>query len=434
MPRPDPIHARQFASRVVRQLRDAGFEALWAGGCVRDQLMGREPKDYDVATNAIPQQIRDVFGHRNTIAIGASFGVITVVGPREAGQIDVATFRRDAGYSDGRHPDAVTFSTAQEDAQRRDFTINGLFFDPLKNEVIDYVGGREDLERGVIRAIGSPQDRFAEDKLRMLRAVRFASTLSFDIDPQTFQAIQTAVHGISQVSRERIAEELRRMLVDPARYRALELLRSTALLPAIFPGIADVWLIQEPGDEPHAIAWDRTIRILERLQRPTFAVAMAAILREAFVSLHSEVQLVDDVCRDLRLSNEEREGTAFLLTHETIVRRASTAFWPELQRILIHPRSSELLMFAEAVAEVVDGHSQEVAFCRAKLELPTDQLNPPPLITGEDLRGLGIPAGPVYKQLLEMARDAQLTGLLHTADEARAWIRNRWLEGDTANR
>ena len=175
---------REFALEIVEQLRAAGFEALWAGGCVRDQLLGLAPKDYDVATSATPDEIRDLFGRRRTLAIGASFGVITVLGPRAAGQIEVATFRTDAAYSDGRHPDSVTFTTAEHDAARRDFTINGLFFDPVAEAVVDYVNGRDDLERKTIRAIGDPAARIAEDKLRMLRAVRFAATFDFHIEPQ----------------------------------------------------------------------------------------------------------------------------------------------------------------------------------------------------------------------------------------------------------
>src|SRR5690349_3855336 len=173
----DPAAQRAFALDVARRLRERGYESLWAGGCVRDQLLGLTPKDYDVATNATPEQVRDLFGHRKTIAIGAAFGVISVIGPRPAGQIDVATFRRDSDTSDGRRPDAVTFTNAEEDARRRDFTINGLFFDPIDERVIDYVGGQEDLKRGVMRAIGEPAQRFDEDKLRMLRAVRFTATL-----------------------------------------------------------------------------------------------------------------------------------------------------------------------------------------------------------------------------------------------------------------
>src|SRR6185369_6621765 len=188
---------------VVRCLRGAGHQSLWAGGCVRDQLMEQLPKDYDVATDAVPQQVREVFGKRRTLEIGAAFGVVTVLGPKGAGQIDVATFRRDASYSDGRHPDAVTFSDAEHDAQRRDFTINGLFFDPLAEQVIDYVGGQRDIEQRVIRAIGDPLARIAEDKLRMLRAVRFAARFDFAIDSDTLAAIRQQARELVIVSAER---------------------------------------------------------------------------------------------------------------------------------------------------------------------------------------------------------------------------------------
>ena len=204
-----PENARQFALWVVQKLRDAGHEALWAGGCVRDELLGQHPSDYDVATSATPQEVRLCFGYRRTLAIGAAFGVITVVGRREQGQIEVATFRCDAAYSDGRHPDHVSFSTAREDALRRDFTINGLFFDPIAQKIIDYVDGRQDLEAGIVRAIGDPYQRFAEDKLRMLRAVRFAATFGFAIEADTLAAVQREAGQIRVVSAERIAAELR---------------------------------------------------------------------------------------------------------------------------------------------------------------------------------------------------------------------------------
>ncbi|MEX0586183.1 MAG: CCA tRNA nucleotidyltransferase, partial [Pirellulales bacterium] len=208
---------RDFALEIVRRLRDAGHEALWAGGCVRDQLLGLAPKDYDVATNATPDQIREVFGRRRTLPIGAAFGVITVLGPRSAGQIEVATFRTDATYSDGRHPDSVTFTNAEHDAQRRDFTINGLFFDPVANEVVDYIGGQQDLETRILRAIGDPRLRLREDKLRMLRAVRFAASFGFQIEPATLQAIQEMAPEVTTVSAERIGMEIRRMLTDSHR-------------------------------------------------------------------------------------------------------------------------------------------------------------------------------------------------------------------------
>ncbi|HVT30989.1 MAG TPA: CCA tRNA nucleotidyltransferase, partial [Lacipirellulaceae bacterium] len=237
---PVPARQRAFALEIAQKLRAAGFEALWAGGCVRDELLGLTPKDYDVATSATPDQIRDLFGHRRTLPIGAAFGVISVLGPRSAGQIEVATFRADATYSDGRHPDSVTFTNAEHDAQRRDFTINGLFFDPIANEVVDYVGGRQDLKRRIIRAIGDPRLRLREDKLRMLRAVRFAAAFGFIIDPDTLQAIQEMAPDINTVSAERIGMEIRRMLIDPNRAAAITLLRETNLLPHVIPEVANL--------------------------------------------------------------------------------------------------------------------------------------------------------------------------------------------------
>ncbi|MGH7200793.1 MAG: CCA tRNA nucleotidyltransferase, partial [Planctomycetaceae bacterium] len=204
----NPQH--EFALEVVRRLREAGHQALWAGGCVRDLLLGREPQDYDVATDAVPETVRDLFGRRRTLAVGASFGVIIVRGPQS--EVEVATFRTDLGYSDGRRPDAVAFSTPQEDAQRRDFTINGMFYDPIAERIIDYVGGEEDLKRRIIRAIGRPEDRMAEDKLRMLRAVRFAARFDFAIDPATLTAIQQQARELVIVSAERIAAEMRHIL------------------------------------------------------------------------------------------------------------------------------------------------------------------------------------------------------------------------------
>jgi poly(A) polymerase len=229
---------REFALDIVRKLRAAGYDALWAGGCVRDQLLGLVPKDYDVATSATPDQIRDVFGRRRTLPIGAAFGVITVLGPRSAGQIEVATFRADAAYSDGRHPDSVTFTTAEHDAERRDFTINGLFYDPIAETVVDYVGGQQDLRDRIIRAIGDPRLRLTEDKLRMLRAVRFAATFRFEIEPETFRAIQEMAGDITSVSAERIGMEIRRMLLDPNRAVALELLKESGLLAHVLPEVA----------------------------------------------------------------------------------------------------------------------------------------------------------------------------------------------------
>jgi poly(A) polymerase len=411
----DPALARQFAIDVVRRLREAGHQALWAGGCVRDQLVAQMPKDYDVATDAVPDRVREVFGRRRTLAIGASFGVITVLGPEGAGQIDVATFRRDGGYSDGRHPDAVSFSDAEHDAQRRDFTINGLFFDPLENRVIDYVGGQDDLQRGVVRAIGDPLARIAEDKLRMLRAVRFAARFDFAIDAATLAAIKQQARELVIVSAERIATELRLILTHSSRVRGVELLADTGLLGVMLPEAA---LLLQSGDR-----WSRCLAILGGLHAPTFAMSLAALLRE-LVTSQTNNDLPKVVFDRWKLSTDELVGVEKLLREEPIIRTARAQPWPMLQRILVAPRIDELMGYCEAVARVLDGSMAEIDFCREKLTLPADLLNPPPLITGDDLKQLGLRPGPAFRELLEAIRDAQLDAKVQTRDEALALVQS----------
>lgn len=454
----EPAAARNFALEVVRRIRQAGFEALWAGGCVRDRLLGLVPKDYDVATSATPDQIQQLFGHRRTLAIGASFGVISVRGGRREGQIEVATFRRDAAYLDGRHPQYVTFSTAVDDAQRRDFTINGLFYDPIEERVLDYVGGQEDLVRGVVRAIGDPTQRIDEDKLRMLRAVRFAATFRFALDPATLAAVQKHARQLGIVSAERVAAELRRMLVHDQRHRALELLAECELLTVILPEAADCWPVAGERDDDRVASWNRVVGLLEQLHEPSFAVALAALLREpcwhgrgsaglptreagaaatepaealatrAPVTSsedqeNSVARFVARICGRWRLSKEETAGVSRILTIEPLLRRARRLAVPQLQRILVGPWIDEGLQLAQAVARVEHDAAEDLALCRERLALPRQILNPPPLVTGSDLIGLGIPRGPKYRLLLDAVRDAQIEGRIRDQAEAIALVR-----------
>ena len=295
---------RDFAVEIVKQLREAGHEALWAGGCVRDQLLSIEPKDYDVATSARPEEVRQLFGHRRTLAIGAAFGVIGVLGGRRREPIEVATFRADGAYVDGRHPTEVVFTNAEHDAQRRDFTINGLFFDPLGEKVIDYVGGQQDLESGIIRAIGDPRARFAEDKLRTLRAVRFAAAFGFQIEADTLAAMREMADQLPVVSAERIGMELRRMLVHPARARAVSLLESTDLLKQAVP----CWQSSE---------LQKTLEALDRLESPSLPLTLAALLCRCDPSPAGP-----SVARQLRYTKKEGELTGWLLRHVAVVGRA----------------------------------------------------------------------------------------------------------------
>lgn len=406
----------RFALDVVRRLQSAGYQALWAGGCVRDRLSGRDPKDYDVATNATPPEIRRLFARFKTLDIGAEFGVVAVVGPRGVGNVEVVTFRRDADYSDGRHPDEVTFSSAQEDAQRRDFTINGLFYDPLKDEVIDYVGGRQDLSARVIRAIGDPEARFREDKLRMLRAVRFAAHFQFHLDEPTKAAIAANPGSIRVVSPERIAEEMRLMLADPARAAAVRLLAETGLLAAVLPEASYFASPEGQAD------WTETLQVLGALGPPvTFPAALSALIR-CLPQPSTDREMLRRICHRWKLSNQETDSTVWLVLHEPTIHRARQVPWPALQRLLITESIDQLLGLAEAVAKVVDGQVDAIEFCREKLRLPPGELNPPPLLTGHDLIDHGIRPGKDFQRLLTSVRDAQLEKQIVTKQQALALV------------
>ncbi len=400
---------RQFAIEVVRRLRQAGFVAYWAGGCVRDQLLGLEAKDYDVATSATPEEVRRVFGRRRTQAVGAAFGVIAVAGPPRAGHIEVATFRSDMRYSDGRHPDAVVFSTAEADAARRDFTINGLFYDPLEDRVIDYVGGREDLQRRVLRAIGDPRARLAEDRLRMLRAVRFAARFDLTIEPETLAAVREMAPQITTVSAERIAAEMQLMLVDPHRAKATRLLVDTGLAAAILPEIL-------PADGPKAEFLEQTLAVLRALEEPpSFALALAALLCR-FVDSRG----LRAIGRRWKLALRDTERAAWLVQHRPLLESARRLPWSQVQPAAAHPGSGELLQLGQAEVRAGLRNPEDTAWWHSRLQQPAHLLDPPPLVTGEDLKRLGLAPGPLFRPVLERVRAAQLDGQIHTRDEALA--------------
>ncbi len=396
------MNAREFALQVTRKLQSAGYQALWAGGCVRDQLLERPPKDYDVATDANPDQIRQLFGMGRTLAIGAAFGVITVIGPKSAGNIEIATFRRDADYSDGRRPDSVQFSTAEMDAQRRDFTINGLFFDPVSETVIDYVGGQADLERRVIRAIGNPAERIAEDKLRMLRAVRFASTLEFQLDPSTIETIQKHADEIHVVSPERISIELQKMLLNKNRRQAVTCLLDTGLLAQILPECQRMLKDSELTNQ----VFDR----LHRLKQPNFSVALAILVEQAI----PEPDDFEALCIRLKQSNEVKQCGKWILKHQHDLLRAEQSAWSKVQPLLVRPHVESLLEFLRAKHPGLPA----IEFCESRLAWPADQLNPPPLIDGDILRKHSFHPGPQYKQILDRSRQAQLDGQITTTQQA----------------
>ena len=392
---------RAFSVEVVEKLQSVGFEALWAGGCVRDQILGIQPQDYDVATNATPDQIRGLFGKNKTLAIGAAFGVITVLGPKTAGQVEVATFRKDGGYSDGRRPDSVEFTDAKEDALRRDFTINGMFIDPTTNQLIDYVNGEDDLSKRIIRAIGTPEDRIQEDKLRMLRAVRFAATYEFEIEPATMLAIQNAATDISVVSGERIGTEMRRMLAHPNRAIAISLLRETGLIEKIIPDATSL--------HAHNQTWDNLLSQLRRLEG-NFESALAVLIEPIFTD-----SVLNLVSAGWKLSNHEIKSVRWIHGNWKKLIDAEQHPWSVIQPLLTHRQSHRALAMAACQTEIAGAGIQ---FCLDRFAWESERLNPPSLLDGSTLIKMGITPGPRFSLILSDVRAAQLDGEISTVEQA----------------
>jgi len=409
---PSPKTQRDFALEILQRLREAGYDALFAGGCVRDQFLGFEPKDYDVATSARPEQIQELFGRRRTLAIGAAFGVIAVLTARGREPIEVATFRSDGAYVDGRRPSSIEFTTAEQDARRRDFTINGLFLDPLTEEVIDYVDGQADLHQQLIRAIGDAHARFAEDKLRMLRAVRIATTLGFTIEARTLEAIRDMADQVTMVSAERIGTELRRLLVHPARASGVERLHESGLLQPLLPEVDR--LVTADHDR-----WLETLAVLRQMETANLPTVLAGLLVEL-----DDAKQAESICGRFRFTNKEVAQVGWLLRNLPTVHAAHTTPWPRLQRILVAEDSHELLVLGKAL---YGADHPGIVECQQKLSEPVERLNPPLLVTGDDLVAHGIEPGRHFRELLDYLRDEQLEGRLHSRGDAlkaaEEWIR-----------
>ena len=429
---------RGFAVEVVRTLRGAGFRAFFAGGCVRDLLLGQDPADFDVATDAHPESVLALF--RRTVPVGVSFGVVRVLGPKEGGEVEVATFRSDGAYLDGRHPEAVHFGTAEADASRRDFTINGMFLDPEADEVIDYVGGRADLAAGVIRAIGVPEDRFREDKLRLLRAVRFAARFGFSLEPHTREALETMAGEVVQVAAERIAQEFRKMLVHPGRVLALNLAMDSGLIAAILPELLPMkGLAQDKPLLPGGDLWDHTLLALENLPpAPTFPLALATLLHDAgkpaskglkdgqttfFNHEYAGRRIAETIARRLKLSNADRDRVAWLVESHQALADPTKLREAKLKRLLTMPGIDELLALHRADAMASLGEAPHVDYCEWYLrEQPAGPINPPPLVTGHDLVQNGWTPGPRFAAMLENVREAQLEGMVKSKKDALEWL------------
>jgi len=436
-----PISARQAATAVLMTLRQAGHEALFAGGAVRDLLRGEPPHDYDVATSARPEQVLDLFPH--TVAVGAHFGVVVV---RYGGHdVEVATFRSEGGYADGRHPTRVVYSSARQDVLRRDFTINGLLYDPVTDRVIDYVGGQADLEAGRLRCIGEPDARFAEDRLRMLRAVRFAVRFDLTVDPDTWAAVQAHASEIGAVSAERIRDELLKMLTGPRPALALVRLQESGLLAAILPEVEALRGVTQPeAFHPEGDVFEHTRRVLKHLVPPADAppwrveaLFVAALLHDVGkpatwkktdrVRFHGHAavgaDLADDITERLRLSRRQRTRVrALVADHARFldVRKMRTA---TRLRFLRQEHLEDGLALHRADRLAGSGDLTDWQFCREELErLSEQQLRPAPLLDGHRLIALGAPRGPAVGRLLRALEDAQLEGQLTTVEAAEAWV------------
>jgi len=421
---------------VTGRLRQAGFEAYLAGGCVRDLLLGRAPKDYDVATSATPEQVQALFPR--TVAVGAAFGVVRVLvpGPEGEAAVEVATFRTEGPYEDGRRPSSVRFSDARSDVVRRDFTINGLLMDPETGEVLDYVGGLEDLRSGTVRAIGDPRQRFAEDRLRMLRAVRLSAELGFRIHPDTLEAIREQAPLIRSVSMERVYEELSRLLVSPGRGAGLRLLEEAGLLRELLPEVAAMRGVPQPQEyHPEGDVFEHTVRVLEALRDPTVTLAWGALLHDVGKPLtyevrdrirfprHDEVgaQIADQVMRKLRASNEQVERVVALVRGHMRVKDFPQMREAKRRRLAASDEFPELVELLRADCVASHGDLTVYEWIQAWLrERASEPLQPPRLVTGHDLIALGLRPGPVFRDILDAVYNAQLEGQVQTRQQALA--------------
>ncbi|MFN2350622.1 MAG: CCA tRNA nucleotidyltransferase [Kiritimatiellia bacterium] len=438
----DPLQLQRGARRVAELLQQAGHEAVWAGGCVRDMLMGRTPKDYDIATNATPDQVLRIFPRG--LAVGKAFGVIRA--PWHGHYYEVATFRKDFTYRDGRRPEQVAFTDAATDAQRRDFTVNAMFYDPLHDKLSDYVQGQADLRARLIRAVGDPAARFEEDHLRMLRAVRFAATLEFTIDPATAAAIRQSAHRISRISAERIQTELTRTLLEaPRPGDALVLLAELRLLPAILPEVAAMQgQAQPPQFHPEGDVFTHTVLMLNALRDPTRQLAWAVLLHDVGkpptcrvvdgrhrFNGHAAVgaQLAEEIMRRLRMSNDDIQSISYAIGNHmrfmdvprmrraTLIRLVSAPTFPmelELHRLDCQASHGDL-----------SNHDLLQDFVRERAAQPD---LPAPLITGHDIMALGITDGPEIGRWKQAAFEAQLNNYFSDHAAGMQWLRTHMAE------
>ena len=451
------MNARQLAEQICEKLRSAGYQALFTGGCVRDLLLHREPVDYDVATDAHPEEVQRLFP--GSIGVGAQFGVVIVTnnvrqdgGAEDGLQVEVATFRSDLGYADGRHPVAVQFSaTPEEDARRRDFTINGLMMDPRDGSILDFVNGQADLVTGIVRAIGNPELRFDEDKLRMVRGVRFAARFGYVIEAATRTAIVKRAAEIMQVSQERLRDELTKMLTEGAARRAFELLDGTGLLRELLPEISRMkGVAQPPQFHPEGDVWIHTLLMLGQLRAgcsptlawgvllhdvgkpPTFKPPSGPNDRIRFDE-HVEVgtRVAEEICRRLRFSNDDTEQIALLVANHLRFKDVAQMRASTLKRFVRLPRFEEHLELHRL--DCLSSHRDLTCYDftrRFLADTPPEAVRPQRLLTGDDLKKMGYTPGPAFKEILHVVEDAQLEGKVKTHDQALEMAREAFETGD----
>ena len=436
------------ARALVDRLHAAGHLAYYAGGCVRDLLRGQAPKDIDIATNARPEEVQKIF--RRTYAVGAHFGVVVVL--ENDLQFEVATFRADGAYLDGRHPTEVHFSSPEEDARRRDFTINGMFYDPPNDKVIDYVGGRDDLAVGLIRAIGEPEQRFAEDRLRLLRAVRFATVLDFEIEPQTWNAIVQAADGIREISAERIREELIRIFLSPLRVRGWDLLDRSGLMRVILPELETLKGCEQPPQfHPEGDVFKHTRLMLGLLPND---VSLPLVLSVLFHDIgkpptamvdadgrirfngHDRVgaEMTEALLERLRFSRAEIDATVEAVRQHMVFKDVPNMRVAKLKRFMARPTFADELELHRVDCTSSHGMLDNYQFLQAKQEeFANEPIIPPPLLRGDDLIALGLKPGPRFGQILEAVETRQLEGELNDREAALAWVKGEFLTTDNAD-
>jgi poly(A) polymerase len=438
---------RQTAEKVVRKLQEAGFSAFWVGGCVRDVLLGRDPVDYDIATAARPEQVESLF--QQTIPVGKQFGVVVVL--EDNYPIQVATFRAESDYEDGRHPKHVAFADAKADAERRDFTVNGLFFDPVRQELHDWVAGRQDLKARLVRTIGSPAERFAEDHLRMLRAIRFATQLNFKLAPETLAAVKALAPRIRDISAERIREELIKLFKPPYARRGLELFRESGLMLEILPELAaTIDCHQSPDYHPEGSVYNHIGLMLEHMKADAspalpWTVLLHDIAKPVTASRDAEcgsihfyghervgAVMAEQILERLRFPRKEIEEIALVVRCHMQFKDAPQMRQATLRRLLMRPTFPLELELHRLDCVGSHGRLDIYDFLVAQArELQNKPQIRPPLLRGDDLLALGIKPGPALGELLERIRDKQLQEELKTAEEAIGWVKQQIAEGSS---